>query len=224
MSVAINNLQIDESLNRLQAFKKSDAFDWQLAAYCQLGEIIFEDTDAVEEVNINRRPFLQTSLLAAMLLAQQQLNGVPAASSEDIYCKCSMQILESGRIKLGEILLLNQLPRVDIKAIDVTEESKAVTADKAELETIFNGLSKIWKDATGGLSVTKRRFSHPAYKAILRLGSETVPLILKELQQRPDWWFDALEFLTKENPAESADSFEQAASAWIQWGKNNRII
>jgi hypothetical protein len=108
------------------------------------------------------------------------------------------------------------LPDVELKRADVSE--------KAELETIFNGLSKIWKDATGGLSLTTRRFSHPTYKAILRLGPEAVPLMLKELQQRPDWWFDALEFLTKENPAKPTDSFEDAVSAWIDWGITKNLI
>src|SRR6266571_4177911 len=84
-----------------------------------------------------------------------------------------------------------------------------------ELEIIFSGLAKIWRDSTGGFSTTARRFTHPTYKVILRLGPEVVPFILRELQQRPDWWFDALEFLTKENPTEPTDSFADAVAAWI---------
>jgi hypothetical protein len=99
------------------------------------------------------------------------------------------------------------------------EESDGVEKD-AELEQIFNGLAKIWKEATGGLSTTARRFAHPTYKAILRLGPETVPFILLELRRQPDWWFDALEFLTKENPTKSTDSFEDAAAAWVKWGED----
>jgi len=101
---------------------------------------------------------------------------------------------------------------------------ETMSADLAELEAIFYGLAKIWKDSTGGLSNTSRRFSHPTYRAILRLGPQTVPLILKELQQRPDWWFDALEFLTNDNPTQPTDSFEDATAAWVKWGREHNCI
>ena len=105
----------------------------------------------------------------------------------------------------------------------VAAPEKVEPAD-AELELIFNGLVKIWKDATGGYSVTSKRFSHPAYKVILRLGPEIVPLILKELRQRPDWWFEALEYLTNTNPASTATTFKAAVDAWLQWELDNRMF
>src|SRR5580693_4836589 len=59
----------------------------------------------------------------------------------------------------------------------------AVVSD-GELEDIFRGLVKIWQDSTGGLSSPKRKFAHPTYRAILKLGPSTVPFILRELHQR----------------------------------------
>jgi hypothetical protein len=103
------------------------------------------------------------------------------------------------------------------------ENQQAIGSD-GELEEIFRGLVKIWQDATGGLSSPKRKFAHPTYRAILKLGPSTVPFILGELQQRPDWWFDALEFLTRAHPAKPTDSFEEAVNAWINWGKSNNLI
>ena len=104
------------------------------------------------------------------------------------------------------------------------DDGKKYDDEDAELKLIFSGLAKIWKDSTGGLSSTKRRFSHPTYKAILRLGPEVIPFVLLELQQRPDWWFDALEYLSKTNAAKPEDSFEEAANAWIKWGKDKKLI
>jgi hypothetical protein len=101
---------------------------------------------------------------------------------------------------------------------------QSTTVVDAELEQIFYGLVKIWRQATGGLSITNRRFGHPAYKAIIRLGPETIPLILRELKENPDWWFDALQELTKANPTRPSDTFEQAVDAWISWGKKNHLI
>jgi len=94
----------------------------------------------------------------------------------------------------------------------------------SDLEQIFNGLVKNWKEATGGYSVTARRYAHPSYQAILVLKEDVVPLILRELQQRPDWWFEALKALTKENPVTAGATFEEAVNAWIDWGKRNHRI
>jgi hypothetical protein len=97
-------------------------------------------------------------------------------------------------------------------------------ARPAELEIIFNGLVKRWQDATGGYSVTRRRYAHQSYQAILVLKDDVVPLILKELQRRPDWWFEALEVLTQQNPVPLNASFEEAVNSWIDWGKRtNRL-
>lgn len=117
-------------------------------------------------------------------------------------------------------------PRVDSRTTYVSKNPKTSADEQFELETIFNGLAKIWKESTGGLSSTSRRFTHPTYLAILRLGPETIPLILMELQQRPDWWFDALEYLTKPEPppTKPSDTFQDAALAWIIWGKSRGII
>jgi hypothetical protein len=119
---------------------------------------------------------------------------------------------------------------VDIAAINeanLSVESKATSSEQAELETIFSGLVKTWNEVTGGYSVTLRRYAHGSYQAILVLGArepEVVTLILRELQQRPDWWFEALKVLTKENPVKPGASFDEAVNTWIDWGKrNNRI-
>jgi len=95
---------------------------------------------------------------------------------------------------------------------------------QSDVEQIFSGLAKQWQDATSGYSITTRRYFHPAYKAILLLKEDAVPLILRELEQRPDWWFDALETITKVNPVSPEASFEEAADNWIAWGKENKRI
>jgi hypothetical protein len=97
-------------------------------------------------------------------------------------------------------------------------------SSSAELELIFSGLVKHWQDATGGYSVTTRRYAHPSYHAILVLKEDVVPLILRELETRPDWWFEALQVLTKSNPVKSNASFEEAVNSWIEWGKANNKI
>ena len=99
-----------------------------------------------------------------------------------------------------------------------------VGQDDFELEQIFYNLVKNWKDATGGYSVTTRRYEHPSYLAILALKYDAVSLILRELQQRPDYWFEALKELTKDNPVKPNATFEEAVNAWIDWGRQRNLI
>src|SRR6266404_32062 len=71
-------------------------------------------------------------------------------------------------------------------------QRSTTTAHVLNIEQIFYGLAEKWKRETGGLSVISRRYAHPSYKALLDLGDQIVPMILRELKERPDWWFDAL--------------------------------
>jgi hypothetical protein len=53
---------------------------------------------------------------------------------------------------------------------------------------------------------------------------EIEKLILGELQNDPDHWFDALVAITGENPVRQNDDFDAAVDAWLEWGRQNRII
>lgn len=234
MSALKNNLQIDESLNRPQAFKKLDDFDWQLAAYSKWAEIFGKDLAANETAgelinrNIQISAWRPIYFSVAMLLTQQQLNGATAITTEN-FQNHSKWILETGNLSSLRQSVQIQLSKVDIKPFGVDEKPKTESANKAELETIFKGLAKNWQEATGSYSLNMRRYSHPTYQVLmLALGKENVgdvvPLILNELQHRPDVWFEALKVLTKANPAQNSKSFDDAVAAWIAWGKKEKYI
>jgi len=109
-------------------------------------------------------------------------------------------------------------------ASDTESRLLVETKEVSELEAIFNGLAERWRNETGGYALTYRRYAHPSYQAILTLGEDIVPLILRELQRKPDRWFEALKAFTKENPAANSKSFEEAVERWIGWGKEKKII
>jgi hypothetical protein len=64
---------------------------------------------------------------------------------------------------------------------------------------------------------------HPAYQAIIALGPDVVPLLLRGLEREPDQWFAALRALTGANPGATIESgrIDLLAAAWVQWGKAN---
>ena len=91
----------------------------------------------------------------------------------------------------------------------------------AELRTRFATLARTWRRETSHLSVVSRMAEHPAYREIVGMGWAAVPLLLAELQRRPDHWFMALEAITGTDPIppESYGKVKEMADAWLRWGK-----
>jgi hypothetical protein len=63
--------------------------------------------------------------------------------------------------------------------------------------------------------------NHEAYQRIIGMGPPAIPLILGEMQQRPDHWFMALHLLTGVDPAVGEETGAGATSAWLRWGRSN---
>lgn len=88
----------------------------------------------------------------------------------------------------------------------------------------FRALADRWRRETGMLSSVSKKTKHADYQKIMAMGEPAVPMILRELRERPAHWFAALEAITGASPAEGADNFASAASAWIQWGRERGYI
>lgn len=84
----------------------------------------------------------------------------------------------------------------------------------------FAALAKQWKAARGPESTIARLSMHPAYQQIIGMGDTAVPLILAELEARPDHWFWALNAITGADPVPEADRgvMGKMTEAWLKWG------
>jgi hypothetical protein len=62
--------------------------------------------------------------------------------------------------------------------------------------------------------------------AIVALGPEVVPLLLRELEQRPNHWFAALKSLTGADPVAPPDRGRVGpmTEPWIIWGKEHGYL
>ncbi len=78
-----------------------------------------------------------------------------------------------------------------------------------------------WEQETMHLSSTARRVLHPSYQAIMGMGPEIVPILLRDMQQTGRQWFWALRHITGANPVDASDlgKVDKMISAWIKWGK-----
>jgi hypothetical protein len=98
--------------------------------------------------------------------------------------------------------------------------------DDPDLERRFRELADGWQADVAHLSSTTARVQHPTYREIISLGPEAVPLLLRELERRPNHWFAALRSLTGADPVAPADRghLGRMTRAWIEWGKERGYL
>lgn len=91
------------------------------------------------------------------------------------------------------------------------------------VEERFRRLAAAWHRAVAFHSSTTVRNNHPAYREIIDLGPEVVPLLLRDLEDNHTHWFCALREITGANPAsgEDAGNVPKMAEAWLRWAKDS---
>ena len=104
-----------------------------------------------------------------------------------------------------------------------TIKDPAVTTET--LEQRFRWLDSQWRQETAYQSSSTRIKSHPAFRAVVRMGEAVVPLLLRDLQTSASLWVWALLEITGENPASPEDggNIAKMTEAWLRWGKNKGL-
>lgn len=89
----------------------------------------------------------------------------------------------------------------------------------------FRSLSRQWQEDTQWLSSTTEIAMHPAYQAIIGMGSEALPMILADLREHSGHWYWALKAISNEDPVPPASrgSIRQMKAAWLQWAEQKGI-
>lgn len=110
------------------------------------------------------------------------------------------------------------------------EDKRVVIIDLSgtfALSEEFRSLARKWKTETGFHSSLSKKFTHSAYQRIMAMGKPALPLILRELRDRPSHWFHALRYIAGKDAngvAAGSDTIESARTAWLDWGRKNRYI
>jgi hypothetical protein len=100
----------------------------------------------------------------------------------------------------------------------------ALLSDKEEsMEDKFSRLADRWERETRFLSSVGDIVTHKDYLQIMALGVDVVPLILKRMKRKRGLWFDALSFLTRDDPVtdDIRGDIRAMTDAWIEWGEEN---
>jgi len=93
----------------------------------------------------------------------------------------------------------------------------------SRLEEEFEKLSSTWKRETGMLSSSAQRMQHPSLQRILQMGQMAIPFIIRDLAEKPAWWFSVLRELTEVDPVpgDKKGLLRESADAWIAWAHEN---
>jgi hypothetical protein len=88
------------------------------------------------------------------------------------------------------------------------------------LEEHFRRLEAAWLAAVGYSSSSTVLRNHPAFQEIVGLGEVVVPLMLRDLAERPRLWVWALHRITGADPVPAADrgNIGKMTDAWLRWG------
>src|SRR5881397_4365217 len=91
------------------------------------------------------------------------------------------------------------------------------------VETRFRRLERTWLDEIGYSSSPKELCSHWAFQEILGMGEAVVPLMLRDLEERPRLWVWALPKITGIDLAPPSDGGNIAVMSqlWLHWAKEH---
>ena len=81
----------------------------------------------------------------------------------------------------------------------------------------FDFHAEAWESAA--FLTMDEMFSDEDYRQIIEMGPQVVPLILRRLQTRPNWWSPVLIRLTGVDPTTKHERGSLAAEtkAWLEW-------
>jgi hypothetical protein len=94
------------------------------------------------------------------------------------------------------------------------------------LEQEFSELEATWLADTEFVSANDDLIAHPAYQRVIGLGPSVVPIILRQIQERPTHWFAALAALTGADPVppEHRGDVPAMTDDWVTWGKLKGLL
>src|SRR5437762_5189984 len=91
------------------------------------------------------------------------------------------------------------------------------------VEQRFRRLAAQWKADTLVLSDPGKIMGHPAMRAIIAMGEDVVPIILRDLRDEPSLLVWALPKIVGVNPPFDGNN-DKMIEAWLLWGRDKGLI
>jgi hypothetical protein len=111
--------------------------------------------------------------------------------------------------------------RADIREFITLIRRRTPAVTERSLAERFREHAEKWARETAFMSATPMVVMHDSYQAIIAMGPDVVPLLLRDLQAHKRHWFWALRHLTGADPVNEKDRghTDRMIAAWVAWGK-----
>jgi hypothetical protein len=105
------------------------------------------------------------------------------------------------------------------------ERSTGTSFDTQQsLASEFKAQADQWRRETLHTSSLTKMVMHPSYLRIIGMGRSVLPFLFKELAERRDHWLVALNAITGQDPAAIGSTFDEAVTAWLDWGRRHNYL
>lgn len=110
-----------------------------------------------------------------------------------------------------------------VRALEAKFAKDSTRNATAAIEPTFNSLVAEWRATRGHHSRLDKLVLNNAYQRIIGLGKPVIPLLIKEMAERPSHWDWALKAITGDDPVpkDAWGDLPKIAAAWVEWGKDN---
>ena len=133
-------------------------------------------------------------------------------------------LINEGKSNLEALFQVSRAV-VDIRlASPVVRRLKRGVQISPELEAHFKTIVEKWNKDTRHTSSLTKMITHPTYARIIEIGPKVLPLLFRELNERPNHWLVALNAITREDPAPAGSTFGEAVQAWLAWGRDRGYL
>lgn len=90
----------------------------------------------------------------------------------------------------------------------------------------FEALRRCWREDVAGLSDLREIVAHPAYEAIIAMGAEVVPWLLRDVARGAGHWHVALRAITGEQPVPASEvgRLQSIRDHWLAWGRVRKLV
>jgi hypothetical protein len=103
--------------------------------------------------------------------------------------------------------------------IELTKSQRQPETPEETVEARFRRLEKKCMGEVGHWSSSTVIRNHPALREIIGMGEAVVPLMLRDLEERPRLWVWALPQITGVGPGPDRDKVAKMSDAWLRCGR-----
>jgi hypothetical protein len=118
----------------------------------------------------------------------------------------------------------NNLINIDQSVLSYKDLSNRFMFDNLYLKTRFDYYHEKWVKETMILSNAKSITANSNFQKIVSYGSEIVPILLRELENKPSNLVWAMNHILNRKISNNSLTITEASKAWVSWGKLNQII